>query len=144
MLKLEAFLPYRLSVVSNALSDRVARAYKTRFGLRIPEWRVIAVVAERGETSQAGLVEATAMDKMTVSRAVATLAARGLLVRSSRDQNVDRRTPMLTLSADGKALHAEIAPLALSIEAAALAAFSPEERALLMQMLDRLEACAKT
>lgn len=140
MLRLQEFLPYRLSIASNAVSDRIAHVYQARFGLKIPEWRVIAVVAEQGHTTQAGLVAATQMDKMTISRAVVALVERGLLART---EAADRRTLELALTAEGKALHTEIAPLALVIEAELLADFSEVERRQLMALLGRLEACAK-
>lgn len=139
-LRLAEFLPYRLSVASNAVSARVARVYRARFGLGIPEWRVLAVTAERGETTQAGLVEATAMDKMTVSRATAALVERGLLKRATAD---DRRTRRIALTGEGEALHREVAPLALAIEAEMLEQFSSDERDQLMGLLQRLEDCAK-
>ena len=102
MLRLSEFLPYRLSVASNAVSERVAGVYQTRFGLKVPEWRVIAVVAEQGRLTQAGLVAATQMDKMTVSRAVTALVERGLLTRAPAG---DRRTLELALTDEGNALH---------------------------------------
>ena len=139
MLRLRHFLPYRLSLASNAVSDRVANVYQARFGLKIPEWRVIAVVAEQAHATQAALVAATQMDKMTVSRAVAALVERGLLARARAS---DRRTLELALTAEGEALYAEIAPLALGIEAELLKGFSPAERTQLMALLERLEACA--
>jgi DNA-binding MarR family transcriptional regulator len=140
MLRLSDFLPYRLSIASNAVSDRVASAYQARFGLKVPEWRVLAVVAEQGQATQAALVAATQMDKMTVSRAVTALGARGLLARSSAE---DRRTLALRLTPAGEALHAEIAPMALSIERELLEGFSAAEREQLIALLKRLEACAK-
>ncbi|WP_374388332.1 MarR family winged helix-turn-helix transcriptional regulator [Sandaracinobacter sp.] len=139
MLRLRQFLPYRLSLASNAVSDRVANVYQARFGLKIPEWRVIAVVAEQASATQAALVAATQMDKMTISRAVAALVERGLLARARAS---DRRTLELALTAEGEALYAEIAPLALGIEAELLEGFSPAERTQLMALLQRLEACA--
>jgi DNA-binding MarR family transcriptional regulator len=141
MLRLADFLPYRLSVASNAVSDRVAAAYQARFGLKVPEWRVIAVIAEEGAATQAALVEATQMDKMTVSRAVAALAGRGLLMR---DRAADRRTRALSLTPAGGTLYAEIAPMALGIEAELLAGFSAADRAQFMALLQRIEACAKS
>ncbi len=141
MLKLSEFLPYRLSIASNAVSERVAGVYQARFGLKVAEWRVIAVVAEHGRLTQAGLVAATQMDKMTVSRAVTALVERGLLTRAPAG---DRRTLELTLTAEGNALHTEIAPLALAIETELLAGFSKAESRQLMALLKRLEACAKT
>lgn len=141
MLRLQDFLPYRLSIASNAVSDRVARAYQARFGLKIPEWRVLAVVAEQRRATQAALVVATQMDKMTVSRAVTALVGRGLLART---EAADRRTLELALTADGEALHGEIAPLAIGIESDLLQGFSAAERTQLLALLWRLEACAKS
>ncbi|MGL6043082.1 MAG: MarR family winged helix-turn-helix transcriptional regulator [Sandaracinobacteroides sp.] len=140
-LTLSAFLPYRLSIASNAVSDRVAQVYQARFGLKIPEWRVLAVLAEHGEATQAALVAATQMDKMTVSRAVSGLAGRALLARTPA---ADRRTLVLKLTAQGEALYGEIAPLALMIEGQVLQGFTPAERNQLMALLARLEACART
>lgn len=141
MLKLSDFLPYRLSIASNAVSERVAGVYQARFGLKVPEWRVLAVVAERGQLTQAGLVSATQMDKMTISRAVTALVARGLLTRGVAG---DRRTLALALSGAGQALHAEISPLALAIESELLSGFTASERRQLMALLGKLEACAKS
>ncbi|MGA2364065.1 MAG: MarR family transcriptional regulator, partial [Steroidobacteraceae bacterium] len=47
-LRLQDYLPYRLSVASNAVSRLIARAYEQRFGLKIPQWRLIAVLADEG------------------------------------------------------------------------------------------------
>lgn len=141
MLRLSEFLPYRLSIASNAVSERVAGVYQARFGLKVPEWRIIAVVAEQGRLTQAGLVAATQMDKMTVSRAVTALVERGVLTRAPAG---DRRTLELTLTDEGNSLHAEIAPLALAIETELLAGFTKAERKQMLALLRRLEACAKS
>src|SRR5688572_10835853 len=69
VLKLDDFLPYLLSVSSNAVSDTVASAYRNLFGLRVPEWRLVTVLAEGGAMSQQALCGRTRMDKVTVSRA---------------------------------------------------------------------------
>jgi len=141
VLKLADFLPYRLSIASNAVSDRVAAAYQARFGLRVPEWRVLAVVAEQGRATQSALVEATQMDKMTVSRAATALVERGLLARARAG---DRRTLELSLTRDGADLYDEIAPLALAMEAELLAGFTQAEQQQLMALLRKLETCAKS
>lgn len=140
VLKLADFMPYRLSIASNAVSERVAAVYQARFGLKVPEWRVLAVIAERGRATQAALVASTQMDKMTVSRAATRLVERGLLERTRAG---DRRTLELALTPEGAALHGEIAPLAMAIEAELLAGFTPEERRQLMNLLQRLEACVR-
>ncbi|HEY9219901.1 MAG TPA: MarR family winged helix-turn-helix transcriptional regulator, partial [Phenylobacterium sp.] len=73
-LRLDDYLPYRLSLASNAVSRLIARAYEDRFGLKIPEWRVLCVLAEGGAVAPGELVARTGMDKVTVSRAAQALA----------------------------------------------------------------------
>ena len=80
-LDLDRFLPYRLSVLSNRISQAIARLYQARFGFGITEWRVIAVLGRYPELSANAVAERTAMDKVAVSRAVAHLLERGLLLR---------------------------------------------------------------
>ena len=139
-LKLDAYLPYRLSVASNAVSGLIARAYEDRFGLSIPQWRLICVLAEDGGKTQREIVARTIMDKVTVSRAARELVARRLAARSSN--KADGRSHMLTLTREGERLHAEIAPLALAYEAALIAGLAPGEVAQLKRLLARLQGAA--
>jgi len=140
VLRLRDFLPYRLSIASNMVSDVIASAYRSLFGLTVPEWRLITVIAERGSTTQFGLGVDTRMDKVTVSRAASGLVERGL-VRRSPNPN-DKRSHLLSLTAEGEDLYAQVAPKALALEQAVLAEFSPAEIATLVGMLDRLEEAA--
>lgn len=141
-LRLDAFIPYRLSVASNAVSTRISASYRKRFGLKVPEWRLIAILAEGSEMTPQALGNAARIDKISVSRAAAALIERGLIV--ARDNPGDGRSHLLALTADGQALYAEIAPAALAMEAELLAHFSPEERAQLDALLRRIEAAAGT
>lgn len=141
ILKLDDFLPYRLSIASNAVSDAVATAYRTLFGLRIPEWRLVAVLAEGGAMSQQALCGRTRMDKVTVSRAAIALADRGLIVRGANPG--DQRSHLLTLSAQGEALYAQVAPKAIELERRMFADFSDAERRQLGAMLERIGRAAK-
>lgn len=139
-LKLDRFLPYRLSIASNRVSAAIASTYQALFGLKIPEWRLIAVIAEGEGTTQHALGVATRMDKVTVSRAAATLVERGLLERQPNPG--DQRSHLLVLSATGRALYEDVAPKALELEAQVFAGFSAEEIATFATMLDRIEASA--
>ncbi|MES2988167.1 MAG: MarR family transcriptional regulator [Pseudomonadota bacterium] len=134
---LDDFLPYRLSIASNAVSDAVAGAYRTLFGLRIPEWRLIAVLAEGGNMSQQALCGRTRMDKVTVSRAAIALAERGLIARASNPE--DQRSHLLTLTGEGWALYEQVAPQALAFEQRIFAEFSQAEKTQLQEMLLRIE-----
>lgn len=139
-LKLDGYLPYRLSVASNAVSGLIARAYQDRFGLTVPQWRLICVLAEDGGLTQNQLVARTVMDKVTVSRAAQGLQRRHLVDRS--DHHADGRSHVLALTQQGAGLYAEIAPLALAYEAALISGLSPEEVAMLKRLLHRLQQAA--
>lgn len=141
MLRLDAFLPYQLSIVSNAVSSSIARAYESLFGLRIPEWRLIAVLAEEDGLTQQMLVARTEMDKMTVSRAAQSVVARGLVSRV--DHGSDKRSHALTLSADGRQLYAQIAPKALELERKLLETISEREVKQLKATLAKLKAASQ-
>ncbi len=136
-LKLDRFLPYRLSVTSNSVSAAVATSYQALFGLRIAEWRLIAVIAEQRAMTQQALGAKTRMDKVMVSRAATALVDRGLLARQPNPE--DQRSHLLALTAAGQALYDNVAPKALELEAQLFAGFSTSEIAAFTAMLDRIE-----
>jgi DNA-binding MarR family transcriptional regulator len=139
-LKLDDFLPYRLSIASNRVSGAIATAYQALFGLRIPEWRLVAVLAEGGEMTQQAIGRVTRMDKVTVSRAAIALVDRGLAQRSPNAG--DQRSHHLSLTAEGHMLYDDVAPKALAIERRIFAGFDRDELVRLREMLDRLETAA--
>jgi DNA-binding MarR family transcriptional regulator len=135
-LDLERFLPYRLSVLANTMSTALAAAYAERFQLSIPEWRVLAVLARSPGLSAAQVAQRTAMDKVAVSRAVASLSRARRIERSVEES--DRRRSRLRLTADGKAVYDEVVPWALAYENAVLSGIPPASRAALLDLLDDL------
>jgi DNA-binding MarR family transcriptional regulator len=139
-LKLDDFLPYRLSIASNRVSSAIATAYQALFGLKIPEWRLIAVIAEGEGMTQQALSAATRMDKVTVSRAAIALVERGLIAR--RPNPDDQRSHLLSLTAAGQDLYESVAPKALELEARIFAGFGAKELGAFRAVLDRLEASA--
>ncbi len=139
-LTLDAFLPYRLSFTSNLVSEAIARAYEALFGLKIPEWRLVAVIAEHDGITQQAIGLRTRMDKVTVSRAAVTLAERGLVAR--RPNPDDRRSHLLVLSAAGRRLYAEVVPKALELEARVFGKFSSAELDTFKAMLQRIDTIA--
>lgn len=139
-LELETFLPYRLSVLSNRVSSRIARSYEKRFGLTIPEWRVMAVLGRFPGLTAAEVTERTAMDKVQVSRAVARLMASGRIEQKTVDG--DRRARHLFLSAAGRLDHGEIVPLAREMERQLAATLTPAERSQLDGILEKLLAAS--
>jgi DNA-binding MarR family transcriptional regulator len=139
-LKLDGYLPYRLSVASNAVSRLIARAYEDRFGLTIPQWRLIAVLAEDGPLTQQAIGSRTVMDKVTVSRATQGLVNRKLLQRAPHD--ADGRSHRLALSKTGARLYSDVAPVALAYEARLLRQFDSSAVEGLKRLLLHLERAA--
>lgn len=133
---LEHFLPYRLSVLTNTMSRAFARTYGRRFGLSIPEWRVMAVLGRFAPLSASEVAEHTAMDKVRVSRAVARLKKVGLIDRAI--DSGDRRRSALKLSRAGRRVHEGIVPLARRFETGFLASLSDEDRTALDRLMARL------
>ena len=127
-------------MASNAVSGLIARAYQDRFGLSVPQWRLICVLAEGGALTQGQLVSKTVMDKVMVSRAAQGLLRRHLVSRT--EHHADARSHVLALSAQGQQLYAEIAPLALAYEQALIAGLSPDEVDGLKRLLSRLQSAA--
>ena len=140
-LRLDGYLPYRLSVASNAVSRLIARAYEDRFGLTSPQWRLIAVLAEDGPLTQQAIGTRTVMDKVTVSRATQGLVKRRLVERAPHD--ADGRSHHLALSKAGERLYSEISPVALEYEARLLQQFDPAAVAELKRVLLLLERAAE-
>jgi DNA-binding MarR family transcriptional regulator len=138
VLELDRFLPYRLSVLSNRISQDIARLYAEQFSLSVTEWRVLAVLGRYPDLSASEVAERTAMDKVAVSRAVASLIRDGRLKR--RTHGDDRRRSVLCLSPRGYRIYDEVAPLALRFERELLARLGADEQRTLTRILDRLEA----
>lgn len=132
---LSNFLPYQLSLASNAVSGRIALEYRQRFGLSIPEWRVMAVLGDVGALTQRDLTRRTIMDKVAVNRACKGLEDRDLAVRTPNE--ADGRSHLLDLTETGREMHGEIMPLAMEIERRLFEGFSADELDLFRKLLDR-------
>jgi DNA-binding MarR family transcriptional regulator len=135
-LRLDAFIPYLLSVTSNVVSDAIASTYQALFGLSIPEWRLIAVLGEDEGFTQQQIGRRTRMDKVTVSRATIALVERGLVERKPHAS--DRRSQSLHLTEAGHDLYDQVAPKALELERRIFESFDPKEVAAFSDMLARI------
>lgn len=133
---LERFLPYRLNVLASRVSRDLARQYERKFGISIPEWRVLAHLAQNRDVSVREIHERVDMDKSKVSRAAARLESLALIEK--KEHAGDRRLVDLRLTARGLALFAEIAPLALAFEADLFAGLDAEERRIFERVMTKL------
>lgn len=136
-LALETFLPYRLNRLAMAVSQQFRAVYGPHHDLTVPEWRVLATLAQFGTMTAKAIGAHSAMHKTKVSRAVRALEERRWLARSQNDR--DRREEGLALTAAGLRVYAEIVPRALAFEAKLLADLGPHA-APLLAALERMEA----
>ena len=135
-LRLSDFLPYQLSVASNAVSNRIAEVYRSEFGLKIPEWRVMAVLGDAGALTQRDLTAATLMDKVAVNRACKALVDRALIEREPNEQ--DGRSHHLALTGEGRAMYDRIMPRARAMERDLFATLSDAERDTFSGLLEKV------
>jgi len=140
MLELEHFLPYRLSVLSNLVSQGIAQTYQARFGLSVTEWRVIALIGRFPGLSASEVAQRSAIDKVAVSRAVNNLRDQDRIVRKASPD--DGRTRHLFLSEEGDRIYQQIVPAALAYEQALLSALDSKELNQLEHLLEQLQARA--
>lgn len=111
---LTGFLPYRLTVAAERLSQGLARRYRAEYGISIPEWRVLAHLAHSGQVSVRDIESRVSLDRPTVSRAASRLEEQGYI---TKDVNAgDRRLVSLALSLKGRRLMSELIPLALDYQ----------------------------
>jgi DNA-binding MarR family transcriptional regulator len=137
-LKLEHFLPYQLNVVSSLVSQALSRVYARRYGIGVPEWRVVVTLGQHGVMTAKAIGAHTHMHKTKVSRAVALLEKRRLVAR--RANREDMREAFLSLTGNGRAMYEEVAPHALAFARRLTDILSPGDREAFDRALKQLTA----
>lgn len=135
-MELQHFFPYRLARLAEAVSQATAQVYSERFDLTRDEWRVLAALVDAGAVKTAQVLERTTLDKMRVSRALASMEKAGLVGRSPDPE--DGRGQLVRLLAPGRALYRKIVPMVQAREAYLLEALDPSERDILEKVLDKV------
>jgi DNA-binding MarR family transcriptional regulator len=135
-LKLEQFLPYRLNVVASLVSQALSRIYADRYGIGVPEWRVLVTLGQYGMMTGKGIGTHSHMHKTKVSRAVALLERRKLVMR--RANRADLREAFLALTPAGRAMYDDLAPIALDFANRLSEVVDTADRAAFERAVDRL------
>ena len=133
---LATFLPYQLTNIATRVSNDFAAVYQTKYGLNIPQWRILANLAQYGQSNAKDLCTQANMDKSTVSRAVKVLIDKGLVKSELNAQ--DKRAALLVLSKAGQNLYEQIAPDALNWEKQLLSTLTNEECEVLVSIFEKL------
>lgn len=135
-LPLQSFLTYRLARLNAMLNRQAGRILQQNGQLKIPEWRILALLAAHGELNGRMIGEIAGLDAGLASRTLFALEQRGLTVFSRRAD--DRRTLWACLTPAGSDLYARIRPLMQARQERLLATLSPEERVGIFRIIDKL------
>lgn len=137
-LDLFRFVPFRLNRLAAEVSAALSSEYEQRYGLDIPEWRVLATLGFRNDACSAQYIaHCTRTHKSTISRAVTALMERQLVERVENEE--DRREFALRMTRKGKALYEELIPRLLRKEQEVLSCLSAQERKDFALMLGKIE-----
>ena len=138
--RLEDFLPYRLNVVANLVSQALSRVYAERYDIGVPEWRVLVTLGQYRVMTAKAVGAHSHMHKTKVSRAVALLESRTLLTR--RVNHEDMRESLMSLTPAGEAIYQDLVPVAAAFARRLAEAIDPADRAAFDRALTRLTASA--
>jgi len=134
-MELHNFLPYQLSVLSNKISKGIAKFYRDKHGINVPEWRVLVILSATNHQTAKDLASLSQMDKVKISRTMKSLVTKGLIVeRTCKD---DARARRYNLTINGRQLINEVKPQALAFENELIKSLSPEE-------LEAFKQCVST
>ena len=137
-LDLFRFVPFRLNRLAAEVSAALSVEYQERYGLDIPEWRVLATLGFlNGACTAQYICHCTRTHKSTISRAVTTLMRRQIIERVANED--DRREFALQLTRKGRALYEELIPRLLRKEQEILSCLSAQERKNLAALLGKIE-----
>jgi DNA-binding MarR family transcriptional regulator len=131
------FLPFRLNVLAQEVSTRLSEIYAKRFNLDIPQWRILANLAARGQMTAQEVAFVTFSHKSTISRAVAELETRKLIERTTSSR--DKRAFAIRMTAKGQKLFEQLLPLVLAFEQDVLKKLKMPEQKMLLEGLKALE-----
>jgi DNA-binding MarR family transcriptional regulator len=137
-LDLFRFAPFRLNRLAAEVSAALSSEYQARYGLDIPEWRVLATLGFRNDACSAQYIaHCTRTHKSTISRAVTALMKRQLVERVENAD--DRREYALRMTRKGNALYRELIPRLLRREQEILSCLAAPERRDFARLLGKIE-----
>ena len=140
-MELGEFIPYQLSILANTISRAFASHYTAEFDLTIAQWRVMAVLGRESGLSASEVGRRTAMDKVSVSRAVSGMVRDARISRV--DDPADGRRRRLRLTGAGRAVYRRIVPRALAFEQELVGALGVRDRERLAGLLPGLQRAAE-
>ena len=135
-MQLTNFIPYQLSVLSNKISQGIAKYYREQHDITISEWRVLAILSDVNNQTAKELTERSHMDKVRISRTMKLLELKGLV--SERTCKKDARARRYNLTINGRQLINEVKPKALEFEKRLISSLSEGEITIFQKCISTL------
>jgi DNA-binding MarR family transcriptional regulator len=134
------FLNYQLKRLVTLGGAPAIRLCEGRYGVARMEWRLVAALAEDGPMPLTALVKRTDIDQARVSRAVASLVAKGLVRRQRRPEG---GRAVIGMTEAGHGLYRDLFPALSAINQRIMAVLDEAEAQTLEEFLQRLTAQAR-
>ncbi|WP_040481855.1 MarR family winged helix-turn-helix transcriptional regulator [Luminiphilus syltensis] len=135
-INLKAFIPYRLTRISEDFGKMSAQGYK-KYNVTSPEWRILAILTEYGSASSKFLQDQSALSRSRVNRTLDKLVSKKWVSR--KFEEYDRRQNKITLTTLGISTFAEAARVVNDMQSEWLRNFSKTEISQLYKLMEKLE-----
>lgn len=137
ILNVDAYIPFYLTVVTNALSGSASSQYRREFGIGIVDWRVLAMLALEPEISASRICEVLALDKGATSKALMRLCEKGLVHKGAPLKDLRKKNWCLTTA--GEVLHDKILDRALEREEQLVRGIGDADLDMFLSVLRRMD-----
>lgn len=134
---LESLITYRLTRIADTLVRAASQVYRAQHGVTLTELRLLATIGRHQPLAVNEASRLTGIDKAWVSRSLAALVKRKLVIRQPHPS--DSRIVLLSLTHMGNTKVQRIVPLAVARNERLLAALSEGKRAKFNEILDQLQ-----
>jgi len=124
-MKLQNFLPYQLSVLSNKISAGIAKFYREQYKISVAQWRVLVLLSDLTNQTAKELTQKSQMDKVRISRTMKSLLTKKFI--SEKICKEDARARRYTLTSQGIQLINEVKPKALDFEKNLISSLNNDE-----------------
>lgn len=138
-LTVDHFLTTMISQVINGLRRTLTQPYAEAFGVTVPEWRLLSLLAHAKILPFAELVVQSTSDKALVSRTVRRLETQGM-VAIHAEGSTPRKKLTCVITPVGQAFHDKVIPVARQRQAAMIRLLTKEEREMTYRALEKLHA----
>lgn len=138
----EQFLTYRILSLTSRLNRQAVQILDQACGLRLPEWRCMAMIGRHDQLNLFNISEIAGMDRAQVTRSIQSLVERRYVL-TQRD-TVDRRIVSARLTKSGQRVYEKTFPIMEQRQIQLLSSLSPSDREAFYRIMDNLNDALAT